>query len=148
MDRATDLGFYTDMPLYHGMAGKEFSACDLAKGAATSGAEPGRLGVWTSLSPEIANEFAGLAAKATGESPRPVPLYHRADKPAVLKLSGKETNAEIAATLQDDGFDAVMMRNHTAPAGKSLPAVRFSQRCQSRRNKPATHRTTGSVRSR
>ena len=122
MARAKEMGFRTDIPLAHGTA-KEFSAFDLSKGAATSGAEPGRLGVWTEVRPSgIADEFAQTAAERSGGNAQIFPLYHRTDKPAVIQLSGDEKNHEIAATLAqawDDGYDAVMLENYTSPGGKT-----------------------------
>ena len=124
--RAAEGGFFMDMPLAHG-SGTAFSAFNPAKGGATTGASPGRQGVWTEVlrpgkgSP-IADEFAERAAATTGGNPQVYPLVHRADKRGSIRLTGNENNHEISATLAqawDDGFDAVMLKNYTSPGGKS-----------------------------
>ena len=118
MARASEAGFYMDLPLYHG-TNKTFSSFE--KGAAKPGAEPGQQGVWTALDPKAADEFAQVAAGRSQGNAQIYPLRHRAKKSGVIQLSGDEQNHEIAATLAqawDDGFDAVMLRNYTTPAGK------------------------------
>lgn len=119
--REQEMGFRPSLPLYHGTA-SDFTSFDLAKGGATTGAAPARSGVWSALSPQMAEEFAVAAADRTGGSPRILPLVHRTEKPGVIHLSGAERNHEIAATLAkawDDGFDAVMLRNYTSPGGRT-----------------------------
>jgi hypothetical protein len=124
MARAEQGGWRMDLPLAHGTAGPEFTAFDLSKGGATTGAEPARMGVWSQVrqgDSHIADQFAGMAARNTGEPPRVIPLVHRADRRAVIDLSGGEMNHEIAATLAqawDDGFDAVILRNYSLSGGK------------------------------
>ncbi len=124
MARAKEMGFHTDMPLGHGTAA-EFSAFDPSRGATTSSAAPGRMGVFSEVRPQeggIADEFAGMAAQKTGGDPAVMPLLHRAEKPASITLTGQEKNHEIAATLDhlwSNGYDAVMMKNYTTPGGKT-----------------------------
>jgi hypothetical protein len=64
-----------------------------------------------------------MAARNIGGYPMVKPLLHRADKPGVIDVAGQRwNNQDIAATLQeswDKGFDAVMIKNYTSPAGKS-----------------------------
>ena len=60
------------------------------------------------------------ASRGTGNTSL-MPLVHRAERPAVVRLSGDEKNHEIAATLAqawDDGYDAVMLKNYTSSGGK------------------------------
>lgn len=122
--RAQESGFYMNMPLGHGTS-REFSSFDPSRGGATSGAAPGQLGVWSEVRPKaggIAEEFAERSARQTGGNPQVMPLVHRAKRPGVIELTGKETNQEISATLAqawDDGFDAVMFKNYSTPGGKS-----------------------------
>ena len=121
--RAKEMGFWTNMPLVH-CAAADFRAFDLAKGGATSGAAPARLGVWTEVrradSSPIADELAEMAAGNTRDYPRVFPLLHRADRPARLTLTGRETNEQISSTLEKawaDGFDSVLLENYTSPGG-------------------------------
>ena len=121
MARAKEMGFYTDMPLYHGTAA-EFTAFDPAKKAGMTGAAPAQQGFWTALQPETADEFARMAASRGTGNPSVMPLVHRSEKPAVIHLQGDETNQEIAATLAqawDDGFTSVLLRNYTTHGGKT-----------------------------
>jgi len=121
MERAKDMGFYTNMPLYHG-TDREFKAFDLARSGSTTGVAPARMGVWATRDPEIANEFATMAHEKTGGAPQVYPLLHRASSPVSVRLEGNEMNHEIAATLDhfwSQGHDSVMLRNYTSPAGKT-----------------------------
>jgi hypothetical protein len=84
-------------------------------------AESARVGVWTALDPAIAGEFATMAHKRIGGSPQIYPLLHRADNPARIRLRGHERIPQIAATLDDlwsQGYDSVLLRNYTSPAGR------------------------------
>jgi len=87
----------------------------------------GRQGTWAARDPDVADEFARMAAEpGTGggsAGPNIVPLLHRANNAARLTLSGEETDRQIAATLShafdELGHDAVMLRNYTSPEGKT-----------------------------
>lgn len=125
--RAKDMGFRTQMPLYHGTgaAFDEFKPVPTdAKGWVSPGASLAR-------SPEIANEFAEMAGQGrigglywsdnARANPQVYKLFHRADNPAALTLTGNETHPQVVATLQDAfdrGHDAVMLRNYTSPGGR------------------------------
>jgi hypothetical protein len=121
MARAKQMGFYTDMPLYHGTAG-DFRAFDPAKGGDTNSAAPAQMGLSASRQPDAAEEFAQMtASKGTG-NPSVIPLLHRSDRPVHLELAGDEMDHEIAATLSkawDDGYTSVLMHNYTSPGGKT-----------------------------
>jgi hypothetical protein len=122
MARAREIGFRTNMPIYHGTAGPEFFGFDLAKSGTMTGIAPARMGVWLARDPEIAAQFATMAHERTGGWPRILPLYHRAKKPASIALTGDEMTHEVAATLDhlwSKGHDAVMLKNYTSPAGRT-----------------------------
>jgi hypothetical protein len=113
--RAKDMGFRMDMPLYHG-SGEDFSSFRAVPTTAKGMETPG---VSAALDPAVANEFALASGQA---SPQTYQLFHRAEKPAVLKLDGTESHGEVVATLRDAfdaGHDAVMLKNHTTPAGET-----------------------------
>jgi hypothetical protein len=119
MTRARQMGFYTDMPLYHGATG-DFRAFDPARAGDTSSGAPPRMEVSASLQPDVAEELA--ASNGPDSHPAVVPLIHRSDRRAQLELTGDEKNHEIAATLSkawDDGYTSVLMRNYTTPGGKT-----------------------------
>ncbi len=121
LQRARDMGFRTDMPLYHG-TDREFTEFDPTKFGSTTRAAPAALGVWVARDPEVADNFAAVAASRKGGSPQVIPLLHRANKPGAIRLSGDEMDHEIAATLAnafDAGHDAVMLKNYTLPSGKN-----------------------------
>lgn len=128
LQRAQAMGFYTQMPVYHGTA-REISAFDPARAGDTSGSLAARHGISVALEPDTANEFAAKAAAGgTGDQPNVLPLLHRASKPAVLRLTGDERDHEIAATLADafaQGHDAVLMHNYTTPGGETGRSILF-----------------------
>lgn len=130
MERAKAMGFRTDQRVYHGSGSPDIKAFDLARGGATSGSEVGRMGVSVALEPEVADEFAAIAAKKTGGNAQTYPLLVRKSKAAAVTLDGSETNQEIAATLADAwgrGYDAILFRNYTTPggaAGKNILIVK------------------------
>jgi hypothetical protein len=111
--RAKEMGFRTGMPLYHG-TGSEFSSFRTVPTTAGGMQTPG---VSAALDPAVANEFA-LGSEQT--NPQVYKLWHRAERPAVLDLTGNESHGEVVGTLRDAfeaGHDAVMMRNYTSPEG-------------------------------
>jgi hypothetical protein len=121
MARAKEMGFRTNMPLYHG-TDRSFIGFDPGKGGTTTGVAPARVGVWTALEPDVADDFAKVAAGVSRGNEQIYPLVHRAQKPATIRLDGDETNFEITIALQDafaQGHDAVLLRNHTSPSGKT-----------------------------
>lgn len=127
MARAEAMGFRLN-PVYHGTAtgpdGKIFSEFDPARvGGRTSGSQAGQEGVSVALNPEVANEFAMLAAQKSGGNPAVMPLLHRTERPAAMNLDGTEKNLEVAATLSEafneGGRDAVALKNYTTPGGKT-----------------------------
>jgi len=117
MKRAAEGGFMTKMPLFHGTA-SNIEKFDLSKGGDVSGSLVGRLGVSLALEPSVANEFASLAGD---QGSNVMKVFHKAEKPASLRLTGDETNLEIAGTVQDawdQGFDAIKFDNYTTPSGE------------------------------
>lgn len=121
MARAREMGFHTDMPLYHGSATSFEAFAPPSNAGSTTGAAPARQGVWSALDPGVADEFAEMAAAKTHQGQQVYPLLHRAERPGSLTLDGSEMNHEIAATLSsawDAGHDAVLLKNYTTPAGE------------------------------
>jgi hypothetical protein len=122
MHRAAEMGFHTEMPLYHGTSGKDFRGFHPSKRGSMTQAPPAREGVWSALNPEVAAEFAEMAARKNPDGQRILPLLHRAENPARLRLKGHESPRQIAATLADafdGGIDAVLVRNYTSPGGRT-----------------------------
>ena len=120
MQRAEDLGFRLDQPLYHG-TDRDFRAFDLSKGGHSTHAISARHGVFSALDPETAGSFAEIASQGASRNwPRILPLIHRSKKQGVIDLQGDERDHEVAATLAqawDEGFDAILVRNYTTPNG-------------------------------
>ena len=123
MARASEQG-YRMTPVYHGTStsnGNIFRAFSpMTEGGRTSRSQVGSNGVSVALNPEVANEFAFLAAQRSGGDPAVMKLLHRTERPASLHLDGSEKNLEVAATLANafsSGRDAVALRNYTTPSG-------------------------------
>lgn len=117
MARAREMGFMTDMPVFHG-TNKDIPEFSLERGGEVSRSPVGKQGVSLSTDPETASEFANQAG---GEGQNVIQAYHRASKPARIELDGTETNLEISATVQDawdQGFDAIKFDNYTTPKGE------------------------------
>jgi hypothetical protein len=115
--RAKDIGFRTNMPVYHG-SGEDFSSFQAVPTSQKGLQSPG---VSVALDPEVANEFA-LSRGNEKASPQVYPLVHRADRPTSLTLDGTESHAEVVGALRDafeSGHDALMLRNYTTPGGKT-----------------------------
>jgi hypothetical protein len=126
MARAKEMGFRTNMPLYHG-TDLDF---DTFKAIPTDQAGFQSPGVSSALDPEMANEFAVSRGNvpanqppgATSGASQVYKLLHRADRPVMLNLTGDEAHHEVVSTLQDAfdrGHDAVMLRNYTSPGGRT-----------------------------
>jgi hypothetical protein len=111
MARAKDMGFYTDMRLYHG-SGRTFEEF---KPVATSDNRMLAPGISTAFDPEVANVFAKLAHKRTGgEYPQVYPLLHRAENPVALRWKQTNDRSAVYATVRDafdQGYDAVLVRD-------------------------------------
>lgn len=117
LSRAREMGFRTNMPLYHG-TNVSFEAFDPTIAAAKTNNPAAQSAIFAAGDPETAGEFVGTMS--AGSSPQMMKLYHRAAKPASIALDGSETNEEIAATLQNawgNGYDAVRLTNYTTPSG-------------------------------
>jgi hypothetical protein len=115
MARAKQMGFRTDMPLYHG-SGAEFSS---PRAVSTNAAGMESPGVSLALDPEVANEFAA-ALGSEQANPQVYRLLHRAERPTSLTLDGSETHGQVIDALRsafDAGHDAVMIKNYTSPGG-------------------------------
>lgn len=124
MERAGQMGFRTNMPLYHGTAPQvPFAEFDPAMRGAATQVRSSRQGVWAATDPALAAEHAAGAAARTGGQPQTYPLLHRTERPANIHLTGKETEAEVAATLKDAwsrGYDAVRINY---PKGGPAPSI-------------------------
>ncbi|MFI5014540.1 MAG: hypothetical protein ACHQAY_19575 [Hyphomicrobiales bacterium] len=118
--RAREMGFQTDMPLYHGTA-SDISAFDPAKLGSNTGTALAKLGVWSTRAPELAGVFAErAAARGSGSGQSILPLVHRADNPAQLTLKGSEHPLSVAETVRDAfdrGHDAVWIKNFSTRSG-------------------------------
>lgn len=120
MDRAKEMGFMTDMPLYHG-TNKDFDSFKLFEGEdltrSVSRSPVGKLGISLAIEPRLANEFA---SRAGGEGMNVIPALHRAERPVSLELDGSESNEDIFVTIVDAwnrGFDAIKFNNYTTKEG-------------------------------
>ncbi len=119
---AKGMGFFTDMPLYHG-TNKDFEKFNLFEGEdptrSVSRSPVGNLGVSLATDPKLANEFA---SRAGGEGMNVIPVLHRAKNPISIDLDGSESNEEIFATVSDAwkrGFDSIKFNNYTTKQGGS-----------------------------
>ena len=100
---------------------------------ATAPGLPGGNGVWGYYrSPESASSSPaapsargrttppGMDAPGEYTSARTAALWHRAENPVAMDAAGRQDH-EVRATLMnawDQGYDAVVMRNYTTPAGE------------------------------
>lgn len=115
--RADAMGFRRDMDTYHGTG----AALDEFRAVPTNSDGFRTPGVSVSRSPEIANEYSAARGNEKA-NPQVLRLWHRTDRPGVIALKGDETHPQVVETLRrafDSGFDAVMLKNYTSPAGKS-----------------------------
>ena len=115
MARAQEMGFRTDMPLYHG-SGTEFSS---PRAVSTNAAGMESPGVSLALDPEVANEFA-VARGSEQTNPQVYKLLHRAERQTSLTLDGSETHGQVVDALRsafDAGHDSVMIKNYTSLGG-------------------------------
>jgi hypothetical protein len=124
--RAKEMGFMTDLPLYHGTAAPdEIRAFGPSRQGEATGSLSARQGVWTTPDPDEAARYADNAATRDGAGdPRTVPLRGRSDRMGRIGLEGSETDGMVAATLQDAweaGFDAVTI---TTKDGRSTIVFR------------------------
>lgn len=120
--RQQEMGFRTNLPVYHGTAAPEgISAFDPAMRGSSTGTELARLGVSTTPQPELAAGFADLAAqKGSGSGQQVLKLFHRADNPGQMTLSGTESRLEVAANIKDAwdrGHDAILIHNFITDDG-------------------------------
>jgi hypothetical protein len=115
MDRARRMGFYVNRPLFHGTAPvEEFRAFDLSRSGDTTRAASARVAISTTPDPELANRYAKVAARQTGGDPAVYPLLVRASKPTAIRLTGKETDSDLAGMLKyfwAKGHDAVEVQD-------------------------------------
>jgi hypothetical protein len=120
MARAREMGFLTDIPVYHGTA-REFSELSLEAPARNSQGPLARAGVSTTRDPGYASGFAELSFQnGIGSSPQVLPLLHRTEKPVRIDATDADPRA-IAGAVQDAwdlGYDAVMIENYTMGAFK------------------------------
>jgi hypothetical protein len=119
--RAGKMGFRTGERWYHG-TDRDFDAFDLSRGGSTTGAAQARQGIWLARDPDLAEDFANLAHHRSGGPQQIFEVLHRSEKTGIIDMTGRTLeNHEIAATLAqawDNGYDAVRLKNYTAPWGK------------------------------
>ena len=111
MQRAAEMGFDVNQPLYHG-TDAEFRAFDRASRGAITQAPSAQLADWSSIDPDLAGLFAEMAALRNHGHPQIYPLLARSNSPGNLRLSGREGDLDIAAALIkafEDGIDLVRL---------------------------------------
>jgi len=88
----------------------------------------GKLGVWISETPEVANEFAFRKGE---QGAQVVPLRVRsAGKVGTLDIPPGIGNLEMAATLsnaQDAGYDLIKLNNYTSPKGLKQQKIKLAR---------------------
>src|SRR5262245_37867785 len=100
MARAQQMGFRTDIPVYHG-TDRTFSAFDPARLGSATGKPPAREGFWAARDPASAGDFARRAAAKSGGHAQIYPMYYRAERPLEIRLMGNEPNRAVAAELAE-----------------------------------------------
>jgi hypothetical protein len=117
MARADKMGMRRDMDLYHG-TGITFDEFKAVPTTADGWVLPG---VSLARDPAIANEFALAPSQGNAQAnPQVHKVWHRAEKPTSLTLTGNESHSAVVATLREafeSGYDAVMLKNYTSPGG-------------------------------
>lgn len=136
MRRAAEVGFDVNQPLYHGTAA-EFRAFDRAFRGGTTHAPSARLAEWSAIDPGLASLFAEKAALHGRGHPQVYPLLARSDSPGHLRLSGREGELDIAATLMkafEDGLDLVRVEYPKVPGqiNKDVVAVKNENQLRSK----------------
>jgi hypothetical protein len=123
MRRATEMGFDVNTPVYHGSAA-EFREFDPGRLGETTRAPSARLGVWSAAEPELANRFAMQAAQSRDGKPRGFPqvypLFARSENQGVLRMTGRESDLDVAGALMnafDQGIDSVWLRYPSSVGG-------------------------------
>jgi hypothetical protein len=125
MQRAAEMGFDVNQPLYHG-TDAEFRAFDRASRGAMTQAPSARQGVWSAIDPDLAGRFAETAAQKSHGNPQIYPLLARSDSQGNLRLSGHEGDLDIAAALMnafDNGLDSVRLVYPKVPGGINKDVV-------------------------
>jgi hypothetical protein len=125
MQRAAEMGFDVNQPLYHG-TDAEFRAFDRASRGAMTHAPSARQGVWSAIDPDLAGRFAETAAQKSHGNPQIYPLLARSDSQGNLRLSGHEGDLDIAAALMnafDNGLDSVRLVYPKVPGGINKDVV-------------------------
>lgn len=108
MQRAREMGFDVDTPLYHG-TGAKFDAFDADKG----GGARAETGVWLTSSPERASGYAPRIDRRTGEGGQVMPVYIRGSNILDIdarganwnRLGDKEIGHLDLPDAVDDGYD-------------------------------------------
>ena len=136
MQRAAEMGFDVNEPLYHG-SDQEFRVFDPTLRGATTRAPSARLATWAALDPQLAHLFAEKAALQTHGHPQIYPLLARSDSPATYRLSGREGELDIVAALIqafDNGHDLVRLAYPKVPGqiNKDVVAVKNENQYRSK----------------
>jgi hypothetical protein len=122
MDTASRLartanGLPPDTPLYYG-TNETLSALKTGHTTAEGLSYPG---VPLALDPAMASDLAARAAEnIPGGQPEVMRLWHRADRPRVIDLTGEEPDAQVIETLRDafkQGHDAVILQDLSMTEG-------------------------------
>ncbi len=131
--RAEATGFLTQpgpgdfLTVYHGTNREISPGFRLDPPERATTAPSAEAGIWASVSPSVAHEYAVHAARTMptgGTGPNVVPLRARAAKAGVLRLEPDMTEKEVQGALLDawgKGYDAIRVTNYTTPDGKPAP---------------------------
>ena len=126
--RAREQGFDTSRVVYHGTA-SDITFFDPSKAGQATGRPTAQLGVWVAHSPDVAADYALLAARRRVDSQATYPVLRRSSRPGHFVNQGHSAR-EIYDTLaqaKDDGYTSVIVSNFdsTSKNGPSTIEVIF-----------------------
>ena len=121
--RAGEMGFDTNVPLYHG-TGTDFQSFDASRFGQSDHGAKGR-GVYTSQNPDLASSYATLVPES-GRQVYPLSYGLRNPYAGEIPMSMYDEGRSVAFTqqLKDAGFDGVM-RPNSRRGGEYTEAVAF-----------------------
>lgn len=123
-EQAREMGFFRVPLVYHGTNKIVTPGFSLTPPSRTMTGPTSELGIWAAENPQVAPEYADIAARLAG--PREgfgqniVPLLARSDRRGTVPLTADMTEREVAGALLDawdNGYDAIRLLNYTTPGG-------------------------------